>query len=61
LIQKEGNEQTPRGLLVPVVRQANRLSLKQLSDDARQLATSALGGSITADEMRGDALKKGDL
>lgn len=44
---------TPRGLLVPVVRQANRLSLKQLSDEVRHLATAALDGSITADEMRG--------
>jgi pyruvate dehydrogenase E2 component (dihydrolipoamide acetyltransferase) len=44
---------TPRGLLVPVVRQANRLSLKQLSDAARQLAAAALDGSITADSMRG--------
>jgi len=44
---------TPRGLLVPVLRRANRMSLKQLSDEAHYLVSASLDGSITADEMRG--------
>jgi pyruvate dehydrogenase E2 component (dihydrolipoamide acetyltransferase) len=44
---------TPRGLLVPVIRQANSLSLKQISHEARRLATACVENRITPAEMQG--------
>ena len=44
---------TPRGLLVPVMRQANALSLKQLADEAHRLADACQAGKILPDEMAG--------
>jgi pyruvate dehydrogenase E2 component (dihydrolipoamide acetyltransferase) len=44
---------TPRGLMVPVIRRANRLSLKQISAEARRLAAACMAGTITPDEMSG--------
>lgn len=44
---------TPRGLLVPVVHQAESLSLKQLSSECRRLIRACREGSIQPEEMTG--------
>lgn len=44
---------TPRGLIVPVIRNANRLSLKQISEEARRLSAACLSGTITPDDLNG--------
>lgn len=44
---------TPRGLMVPVIRQANRLSLGQLGEATRALAKDAVAGSLNPDLLTG--------
>ncbi len=44
---------TPRGLLVPVVRDAHRLSIQELSVRMRTLATEAVNGNISVDDLSG--------
>jgi pyruvate dehydrogenase E2 component (dihydrolipoamide acetyltransferase) len=44
---------TPRGLLVPVVRNADGRSLKGLAEATHRLAEAAQSGKITPDEMNG--------
>lgn len=44
---------TDRGLLVPVIRNANTRSLKSLADEAHRLATASTEGRITPDDMTG--------
>lgn len=44
---------TPRGLMVPVIRRANTLSLKQLAEEARRLASACVEGGIGPDELAG--------
>jgi pyruvate dehydrogenase E2 component (dihydrolipoamide acetyltransferase) len=44
---------TPRGLMVPVIRQANTLSLKEIAQEAKRLAAACLDSTIAADEMNG--------
>jgi pyruvate dehydrogenase E2 component (dihydrolipoamide acetyltransferase) len=44
---------TPRGLLVPVIRQANWLSLRALAQEGKRLVGAIQEGSITPDEMTG--------
>jgi len=44
---------TPKGLMVPVVRGADVLSLRQLSGEAKRLAAACIGGKITPDELNG--------
>lgn len=44
---------TPRGLVVPVIRNAQTLSLKQLSEEAKRLANGAIGGTVSPDELSG--------
>ncbi len=44
---------TPRGLMVPVIRFANLMSLKQLSAEAKRLANACLDGSIDPDSLTG--------
>ncbi|MEZ4719004.1 MAG: 2-oxo acid dehydrogenase subunit E2, partial [Caldilineaceae bacterium] len=44
---------TPRGLLVPVIRNADSLSLKQLADEAKRLAVAAQEGKATMDDLNG--------
>lgn len=44
---------TPRGLMVPTLKNANRLSLKQISAEARRLATACQEGKIAPDELTG--------
>jgi pyruvate dehydrogenase E2 component (dihydrolipoamide acetyltransferase) len=44
---------TPRGLMVPTIRRANSLSLKQLADESKRLANACLDGKIAPDELTG--------
>jgi pyruvate dehydrogenase E2 component (dihydrolipoamide acetyltransferase) len=44
---------TPRGLMVPVIRDADRLSLKQLSAQAKRLASACGEGKINPDDLTG--------
>lgn len=44
---------TPRGLLVPVIRDADRRSILGLAAAVQELAERARSGEITADQMRG--------
>ena len=44
---------TPRGLIVPVVRNAHLLSLTELSKEARRLSRACLEGIIQPDELAG--------
>ena len=44
---------TPRGLMVPVLREAHRLSLAQLHLQVRSLAEACRGGAVSPDLLRG--------
>ena len=44
---------TPRGLLVPVIRSAQALGLKVFSDEAKRLAGGAIDGSLSPDFLSG--------
>lgn len=44
---------TPRGLLVPVIRNAQALSLISLSKEAKRLARACMEGKITSEELSG--------
>jgi pyruvate dehydrogenase E2 component (dihydrolipoamide acetyltransferase) len=44
---------TPRGLMVPVVRTADTLSLRQISAEAKRLANACLNGKVLPDELNG--------
>jgi pyruvate dehydrogenase E2 component (dihydrolipoamide acetyltransferase) len=44
---------TPRGLLVPVIRNANLLSLRQISAEAKRLAKAAQDGTAKSNELAG--------
>ncbi len=44
---------TPRGLVVPVMRHAHTLSLKQISEQAKRLANGAVDGSVSPDLLTG--------
>jgi pyruvate dehydrogenase E2 component (dihydrolipoamide acetyltransferase) len=44
---------TPRGLLVPVIRRANALTLRALAQEGKRLTASIQGGTISPDEMTG--------
>ena len=44
---------TPRGLVVPVVRNANSMGLAQIESEIRSLAVKAREGRLSIDEMRG--------
>ena len=44
---------TERGLLVPVIREADRKSISQISVELAQLAAKARNKQITADELMG--------
>jgi pyruvate dehydrogenase E2 component (dihydrolipoamide acetyltransferase) len=44
---------TPRGLMVPVIRSANTLSLKQIAAESKRLANACLEGTINPDELNG--------
>ena len=44
---------TPRGLLVPVIRSAQALGLKAFSDEAKRLAGAAIDGTLSPDYLSG--------
>lgn len=44
---------TPRGLMVPVIRNANTLSLKELSTEAKRLRAACLEGHVAAESLNG--------
>ena len=44
---------TPRGLLVPVIRSAQALGIKAFSDEAKRLAGGAIDGSLSPDFLSG--------
>lgn len=44
---------TPRGLMVPKIRWANKLSLKQISAEGKRLASTCQEGKINPDELSG--------
>ena len=44
---------TPRGLMVPVIRYANLMSLKQLSAEAKRLAKACIAGTVDPDALSG--------
>lgn len=44
---------TPRGLMVPVVRHADTLSLRRFSEESKRLTKGCLEGTITPDELSG--------
>ena len=52
---------TDRGLLAPVIRNANALSLKQLSVEARRLARACRDGSVLPDELAGGSFTVSNL
>ena len=44
---------TPRGLMVPVIKEANTLSLLELSAEAKRLASNCIEGAIDPDDLTG--------
>jgi len=44
---------TPKGLMVPVLRHADVLTLKEISDETKRLADACRSGSIKPDELTG--------
>jgi pyruvate dehydrogenase E2 component (dihydrolipoamide acetyltransferase) len=44
---------TPRGLMVPVLKNADAMSLRQFSEESKRLAKGCLEGTITPDELSG--------
>ncbi len=52
---------TPRGLLVPVLKGADTMSLVEISQNAKKLAKAAQGGSITPDLMQGGSFTISNL
>lgn len=44
---------TPRGLMVPVIKYANRKTLAQISEEAKDLAQQAIKGNISPDYLTG--------
>ncbi len=52
---------TPRGLMVPVIRDANRLSLKQLSDAGKALARGCIEGGVNPDDLQGGTITVSNL
>ncbi|HMQ53926.1 MAG TPA: dihydrolipoamide acetyltransferase family protein [Anaerolineae bacterium] len=44
---------TPRGLMVPVIRRADSLSLRQISQESRRLAAACLEGTIAPEDLNG--------
>jgi pyruvate dehydrogenase E2 component (dihydrolipoamide acetyltransferase) len=52
---------TPRGLMVPVIRNANLLSLVQISSEAKRLAAACQNGSAKPDELSGSTFTISNL
>jgi pyruvate dehydrogenase E2 component (dihydrolipoamide acetyltransferase) len=52
---------TPRGLIVPVIRNANQLSLKQLAENADRLAEACLNATVSPDDLQGGTFTVSNL
>jgi pyruvate dehydrogenase E2 component (dihydrolipoamide acetyltransferase) len=52
---------TPRGLMVPVIRDADLLSLRQISAEAKRLAAACQAGSVSPDELSGGTFTVSNL
>ena len=52
---------TPHGLLVPIVRQANTKTLREIAAEITSLAQRARVGALSPDEMRGQAMTISNL
>jgi pyruvate dehydrogenase E2 component (dihydrolipoamide acetyltransferase) len=52
---------SPRGLMVPVIRNANLLSLAQISSEAKRLATVCQNGTVNPDELSGSTFSVSNL
>ena len=52
---------TPKGLMVPVIRNAHLLSLGQISSEAKRLANACQNGSIKPDELSGSTFTVSNL
>jgi pyruvate dehydrogenase E2 component (dihydrolipoamide acetyltransferase) len=52
---------TPRGLMVPVIRNADLLSLQQISAEAKRLATACIEGKAAPDELSGSTFTVSNL
>ena len=52
---------TPRGLMVPVIRNADLLSLVQISSEAKRLAAACQNGTAVPDELSGSTFTVSNL
>lgn len=52
---------TPRGLMVPVIRSANYKSLSQIAAEARELASACINGTISPDQLTGSTFTISNL
>ncbi|GAB4508325.1 MAG: dihydrolipoamide acetyltransferase [Anaerolineae bacterium] len=52
---------TPRGLLVPVIRRANHLNMMELAAEAHRLSDACLNNTITPDELSGGTFTVSNL
>lgn len=52
---------TPKGLMVPVIRNADTLSLKQISDETKRLAGACRAGSAKPDDLTGSTFSISNL
>jgi pyruvate dehydrogenase E2 component (dihydrolipoamide acetyltransferase) len=52
---------TPRGLMVPVIRNADLLSLSEISAEAKRLATACVEGRAQPDELSGSTFTVSNL
>ena len=52
---------TPRGLLVPVIRNADLLSLERISAESKRLSSACLSGTISPDELSGSTFTVSNL
>jgi pyruvate dehydrogenase E2 component (dihydrolipoamide acetyltransferase) len=52
---------TPRGLMVPVIRNADLLSLRELSAETKRLAAACIAGNISPDELAGGTFTVSNL
>jgi pyruvate dehydrogenase E2 component (dihydrolipoamide acetyltransferase) len=52
---------TPRGLMVPVIRNADLLSLREISAESKRLAAACQAGSVNPDELSGGTFTVSNL
>ena len=52
---------TPRGLMVPVIKNADLLSLREISAEAKRLAAACQAGSISPDDLSGGTFTVSNL